>query len=285
MKKFIKVMLILAAVFFAAGLCFSVGGAAMGATLKSVQVADQIREWYHGFLDDDWEETEDRISTEKDLETPSSQRGKEVYEYDSMYEAEVELKYDAFYVEYHDQENICVEVENDPDNSVQVTMEGKKLKIQSKTRKRKDRKVTLYLPKDSILEKFSAEIGAGMVEFTEDFSAEDVEIQVGAGQVSNRGTLKAGTFEVEVGVGSAEIFGLDARDIKGECGTGELYLEMSGRETDYGYQLKCGLGSITIGENEYFSLNRTRTLENPGAEGRMELECGLGGIVVDFLEG
>ena len=64
------------------------------------------------------------------------------------------------------------------DNSVQVTMEGKKLKIQSKTRKRKDRKVTLYLPKDSILEKFSAEIGAGMVEFTEDFSAEDVEIQV-----------------------------------------------------------------------------------------------------------
>ena len=53
-------------------------------------------------------------------------------------------------------------------------------------------------------------------------------------------------------MGSAEIFGLDARDIKGECGTGELYLEMSGRETDYGYQLKCAWEASPSGKMSIF---------------------------------
>ena len=90
MKKFIKVLLILTAVFLVLGLGFSIGGAAMGATLEGVRIIDEIRYRYREIVDDVWDETLDEIRDE-DLEDladigsrSAGSSGTGIYEYDPV---------------------------------------------------------------------------------------------------------------------------------------------------------------------------------------------------------
>ncbi|HJB28476.1 MAG TPA: DUF4097 family beta strand repeat protein [Candidatus Blautia faecavium] len=290
MKKFIKVLLILTAVFLVLGLGFSIGGAAMGATLEGVRIIDEIRYRYREIVDDVWDETLDEIRDE-DLEDladigsrSAGSSGTGIYEYDPVEKVNADLKYDTLLVEKHEEDIVRVEVKNDPDGSIRVTGDEKELKIQGGSRKAEDRTVILYLPENIKLDKFSAEVDAGKVEVLDAFEADEVDIQVGAGTISNQETLKGREINVEVGTGNVELYGISADRIKGECGAGNLYLNMAGKETDYSYDLECDLGKITIGEKEYFSLNRKQTINTPGAGGKMELDCALGAISVGFEE-
>ena len=60
MKKFAKVMMIVAAVFLTAGIGLSVAGVAMGASMNNLDVVDELKAKYtslkHEAWDDDWDD-------------------------------------------------------------------------------------------------------------------------------------------------------------------------------------------------------------------------------------
>lgn len=296
MKKFTKVMMIVVAVFLTAGIGLSVAGVAMGASMDNLDVVDELKAKYtslkHEAWDDDWDEDWDDDWDDDDWDEHShsgqsssytSGRGDGTYEYTSIDEIEAELKYDTLVVETHDEDMIRVVVENDPDGDIRVWNEGLELKIEGKNTKKEGRTVTIYCPKDTSLLKFSADVNAGVVEIADDLNADEVDIQIGAGEFTNDGNITAREVDVEVGVGNAEIQNITADKINAECGTGNLTLRMSGNQEDYRYKLECDLGVITVGSDEYTSLGREQIIDNQGATGTMELECGLGQITVDFL--
>lgn len=286
MKKFLKVMLISAAVFLVVGLGFSIGGIAMGATLEGVHIIDEIKHQYREITREIREETWDEdLDDLKEIDSEyTAGSGDGVYVYDAIDEVDVELKYDTLMIENYSENTVRVEVKNDPEGDIRVSNEGKELKIQGGNRSEDDRTVILYLPEKTVLKKFSAEVDAGLIELTGDFTADEADIQIGAGQISNEGTLQVEDLDIKVDAGAMELYGLTADRVKGECGVGSMYLGMSGREEDYNYKLKCDLGKIIIGEKEYVSLGRNQTLDNQGAAGKMELECGMGEIAVEFEE-
>ena len=147
-------LLILTAVFLVLGLGFSIGGAAMGATLEGVRIIDEIRYRYREIVDDVWDETLDEIRDE-DLEDladigsrSAGSSGTGIYEYDPVEKVNADLKYDTLLVEKHEEDIVRVEVKNDPDGSIRVTGDEKELKIQGGSRKAEDRTVILYLPEN-----------------------------------------------------------------------------------------------------------------------------------------
>ena len=48
------------------------------------------------------------------------------------------------------------------------------------------------------------------------------------------------------------------------------------------YKLSCGLGKIEINDNNYSNISGSRKIQNEGAVGTIELDCGMGGIDVEF---
>lgn len=293
MKKFTKIMMSIAAVCLTVGVGLSASGIAMGASLDDLKAVEELKENYqklkaevrdHDWDDDDWDDDDwhDHEQSSSGGASYSSGRGDGTYDFSSIDEIEVELKYDTFIVEEYDGNTVQVVVENDPDGDIAVWNEGLELKIEGRNTKQDNRNITLYLPEDTNLLKFSVEVDQGEVEISDDVNADEIDIQIGAGQFTNDGALIAREFEAEVGVGNAEISHITASSISAECGTGSMQLGVTGTQEEYSYKLECKLGAIIIGNDTYSSLNREEVIKNQDATGIMELECGLGEMTVEF---
>lgn len=124
-------------------------------------------------------------------------------------------------------------------------------------------------------------VGAGTFEAERLTVTEQLDVVIGAGDAE----IEGGEFrnvKLDCGMGKLTFEGKVTGDITGHCGMGELELELYGRETDYNYELSCGLGRIEINDAIYSNLSGTKKTENAGAIGTMKLDCGMGSIEVDF---
>lgn len=112
---------------------------------------------------------------------------------------------------------------------------------------------------------------------------EQVDLEVGAGNAKLQG-LMANTMDIEVGAGEVSITNLDVKHLNAETGAGKLFVEMVGEESNYGYDVECGIGELKVGGNSYGGVSNSQHISNPGAERHMNLECGIGKIEVVFAE-
>ena len=62
---------------------------------------------------------------------------------------------------------------------------------------------------------------------------------------------------------------------------GELKLTLVGTQTDFNYDLSCGMGELKVGDDSYNGLAQEKQINNNAAK-NMELECAMGSIVVEF---
>lgn len=280
MKKFIKAMLILACVFGIAGIGFSLGGVAMGATMETVDVVQKIREKYYDLRNMDWDDDDWEADHHTENGSTSSD-GNRVYTTDPADQVEISLRYDELILRAYDGDSMKIEVNNDKAGNVRVEYEKGELEIRS-TSKANNRSVTVFYPKNAGFDKMEINVNAGTVEICDDLSVQELEVTVGAGTLENTGSLNTQKADIEVGTGSVEIVGLTAGEINGECGLGSMSMELAGRGSDYNYKLECGLGVITIDGEDFTSLATEKKINNPGASGTIELECGMGSICMDF---
>ena len=159
------------------------------------------------------------------------------------------------------------------------------------------RTITVTLPKDFIANECNLTIGAGEVDI-EAINAKKGTFSVGAGKVNidklsiteksdyevGAGSMyinkiSAVNTEIECGIGEISISG----ELKGynniQCGIGHIKININGHESDYSYDLEAGLGNIVINNRRYHGMN---TSINNNTDNRLELECGIGSIEIDF---
>lgn len=288
MKKFLKVMLVIACVFGVVGIGFSLGGVAMGATVDSVEIIRKVREKVRNFSDVDFDDLDDLDDLDWDDDHEESHHtesgasgGSRVYTAEIPDEIEIKLRYDELILQKYDGDVMKIEVKNDQAGNVKVHCEDKELKISSSAKVRK-RSVIVSYPEGAQFAKMEIEVDAGTVELLDDLSVQELDVQVGAGTLENSGALKAKKAEIEVGTGTVALQELTVSELNGECGLGSMELELTGKETDYNYKLECGIGAITIDDEDFAGIVGERKINNPGASGKIELECGMGSITVDF---
>lgn len=292
MKKFSKIVLGTAAVFGVLGCGFTVAGAAMGASVEEMKyegsnvqkaVNRMVRMVDHWDDDDDWDDDWDDDDWDEKQAVPSGDSG--TYEFDSISSMDIELNYDELILRESEDRKITVTVDGDAADRVRVSTEGSELQIENKDDYRpEERTVTITYPAGTEFTEVSIDIDKGTAALEDDLKAGEFSVSVGAGTLENYGIVTAGQTDIEVGVGTLELADLDADYIEAECGVGMMSLDVAGRKEDYNYRISCGVGSVLLGEDEFTGLGSTKKVDNNGASRKMQLECGMGTLEVDFEE-
>lgn len=292
MKKFSKIVLGTAAVFGVLGCGFTVAGAAMGASVEEMKyegsnmqkaVNRMVRMVDHWDEDDDWDDDWDDDDWDEKQAVPSGDRG--TYEFDSISSMDIELNYDELILRESEDRKITVTVDGDAADRVRVSTEDSELQIENKDDYRpEERTVTITYPAGTEFTEVSIDIDKGTAALEDDLKAGEFSVSVGAGTLENYGIVTAGQTDIEVGVGTLELADLDADYIEAECGVGMMSLDVAGRKEDYNYRISCGVGSVLLGEDEFTGLGSTKKVDNNGASRKMQLECGMGTLEVDFEE-
>lgn len=88
--------------------------------------------------------------------------------------------------------------------------------------------------------------------------------------------------ELEVGAGKATVTGLLVRELDIEVGAGAMELQLPGSETDYNYELECGVGEIHVGSEKYSGIGFEKETRNPGAMKTFDVHVGAGEVKVIF---
>lgn len=292
MKKFSKIVLGTAAVFGVLGCGFTVAGAAMGASVEEMKyegsnmqkaVNRMVRMVDHWDEDDDWDDDWDDDDWDEKQAVPSGDSG--TYEFDSISSMDIELNYDELILRESEDRKITVTVDGDAADRVRVSTEGSELQIENKDDYRpEERTVTITYPAGTEFTEVSIDIDKGTAALEDDLKAGEFSVSVGAGTLENYGIVTAGQTDIEVGVGTVELTDLDADYIEAECGVGMMSLDVAGRKEDYNYRISCGVGSVLLWEDEFTGLGSTKKVDNNGASRKMQLECVMGTLEVDFEE-
>lgn len=300
MKKFTKIMLIIAVSLLGAGLIFCGVSTAMGASVWRMAKNGELRygNWhigpvglYYSSADGDDEEDDDM----DDFDVSSIRNIK--LDIDA---AEITVK------EPDDSTKIRAVLKHGKEKYYSCRLDGDTLKIKYDAKKhyyKRSPQIILYLPKGSSFDELNFDIGAADMSWKDfDSTCNRLIVDVGAGNFEAERFQVDGKMDVSVGVGNVEItdsvvYGDVALDcgvgnfsmegsvegnLKADCGMGSMTLDLNGEEKEYNYKLSCGLGSIDVDGETYSNISGDKEVKNEGAEKNMELDCGMGSIEVDF---
>lgn len=141
--------------------------------------------------------------------------------------------------------------------------------------------INITIPRDFIFEKADLSLGAGVL-YSAWIYADTISVEVGAGSVTID-SLLARNASVQCGVGEARI----AADISNycslDCATGEIDVRLAGSSKDWDFNADIGVGQVQINGSD-FSGWGSRSNHNTGAEKKIDVQCGVGSIILNFEE-
>ena len=270
MKKFTKVMLIIAGVLASVGVICVVVAFGMGLTtnhfIKMIQDGRFSFDAgdFHISYDDNWKDDFEGETLGTENEGGESVDGeiKEVC-------ANIDLEFGAGILEisYADVDYIQVKQTNVPE--LKVSVKNDTLVIRDETNIHvdidgvEDRRLTILIPRE--------------MEF------EDVELQIGASKadISN---ICAKNFELEVGAGQASIADLKVEKLDVKAGVGQVNIELNGVQSEYNYRVECGIGHVVVGNSSYSGLGSEDNVKFEGATKEINVECGIGEVRIEFQD-
>lgn len=142
-----------------------------------------------------------------------------------------------------------------------------------------DRIIEILIPRGKSFESCSVKAGAGTV-YLEQMIANKLELEAGAGDI-RADSIDVRKLEADCGVGQIAITGTVRGDVEADCGVGSLSFQLTGQETDYNYELDCGMGEILLNGNRYSSLATKKEINNR-APRTFQIGCGVGTVEVAF---
>lgn len=213
-----------------------------------------------------------------------------------------------------DKENIRIDVEYRKENhkrKVDAYLSGGTLEIEDsgawRIQNNDSVRITMRLPaqliEQSWLEEIKLEQGRGKIVVETPLTAKEISINVGAGECDVRervtaekkisleveagmlsvGEIEADKVDISGGVGEFTAALIQAETIEIEGGVGSVQVKAAGKETDYDYDIDCGVGGVTIGNRSYSGLSAGEKIENQGSK-EIKIDCGVGNVEVSFEE-
>lgn len=159
------------------------------------------------------------------------------------------------------------------------------------------RRIVIYVPKNTVFDEVSIVTGAGRVEI-EELVAEELYIDTGAGDVRIGGLVAhkraeiytgAGRFylgggelhdaDFDLGVGQTVINAALIGDSQIDCGVGEVRLGLIGAKDLYKIKVSKGLGAVMVDGD---SVGDGYTAGD--GENRVQIDSGVGSVKIDFRE-
>lgn len=124
------------------------------------------------------------------------------------------------------------------------------------------------------------ETGAGELTAKELIVKEEVHIEAGVGETTIE-KLQAGEADFSVGVGELNVSGKVNGDISADCGVGQMTLNLINAESDFNYNVSCGVGDVSINGKSYSGVGNSQDIDNNAAYD-FDIDCGVGEIKIIF---
>lgn len=317
MKKLTKVCLILCIIFGGFGVVCLGLGVAMGSGLKEVETMFRNGEFDIMFPDDeydDFEDTEDGIDTDDIVELMTEEPEEDdsegtnlivdkKFDADDIDKLNIDIKYGEVKVVENSGNDITIEASGSRRVKYKCKVEGDTLEIHDVSKYPKHTshhvRITIGIPKDAEFDEIDFETNAGDVEVDAALCADKVKLEVDAGQLVAKQLIAADTLKVEVGAGSMKIEKMEVRKADANCGVGEMVLSgsieekaksecgmgsmefyLDGDESDFDYEMECGLGEIQLNDQVYSSFGGSKDIDYD-ADKKFEIQCGMGSIKIE----
>ena len=159
-------------------------------------------------------------------------------------------------------------------------------------------KIVIELGMDVDLEKVEVDLGGGEAEIgsleadrvdiklgagemaIDSITASELFVEVGAGELILPEIAVSEEINIDVGMGELEVYIREkSRKIDIKCGMGETTCFFAGEDAlrNYNYDVTCGAGEITIGNQNMGGVGMHRTIDN-GASCTVSVDCGMGEV-------
>ena len=139
----------------------------------------------------------------------------------------------------------------------------------------------LVIPKGYEFNEVEIQVGAGVLE-AESLTARELDLEGGAGAISiNSGKVQE--LDIDVQAGSVVYSGEVGSSLIADCQAGGVELSLKGEPEDFNYELDVNMGSIQIGGQEYSGIEKEKTLISDSAVKKADLHCDVGSIEITFL--
>ena len=201
---------------------------------------------------------------------------------------DLDIEFGAGELEVYYADVANVEVKESGISNLRVDVRENTLVIREKTKGNininmddlNDRSLVVLIPNGMKLREVDLEIGAATADIT-DLLADGISITVGAGKadVSN---ITSRQIEIEVGAGELNASQILTDELSVEAGLGQVNIDLNGVQEEYNYSVECGVGKVQVGEFSYSGLGTEKYIKNAGATKRIEIECGIGEVIVNF---
>lgn len=181
----------------------------------------------------------------------------------------------------------CIEVETDGVGKKLKFcsyMDGDTLKLRSNMKIRRTNGVsigTIYLrvPQNIMLREVLLDVGIGTLN-VESITAEEISVEVGAGTAEIH-NFQAQRADISCGTGEISVTGNVDSELDIENDIGSIRCNITGHKEDFNYDVGGAVGSVWIDGREYSGIGFSEHKEGTGHK-QMDIECGLGEIVVNF---
>lgn len=155
---------------------------------------------------------------------------------------------------------------------------------------------------------FYLEAGAGNARIGRLDVKETLETKIGAGKVK-LDRMRAQNAKIDCGVGDFYMNGSVGHDLSVDCGIGKCTILLEGKQSDYSYDISCGIGKVSINGqssgqigSRYHqsrhvqpSYSENQTQDHPQGKqqcddftkhttGKITISCGVGNVTVKTTE-
>ncbi len=297
MKKFTKIMLLIAGVTACLGAICMVVAFAMGLTTDGLK--QMVRDGKFAF---DMKEATILKITDDDADDMNADTGEILNENikveingeeriyttsDAFTNIDVEFGAGILNIYYDDVDEIEIREKNI--DGFEVEVKNNTLKIRndldvtvSDVDDLNNRSLAIAIPTGMTFDGVDLKVGAAQADIN-GITAKAVDVVIGAGQ-ANISNIRTEIMGMEVGAGEATVSNLDIDTLDLEVGMGQVNLGMSGAQTDYNYNVECGMGNVVVGQHSYGGLGAEHHSQNHHATKEINVECGMGEVHVKFMQ-
>ena len=158
-------------------------------------------------------------------------------------------------------------------------VEGSALKLEDHSSLQDKIELELYIPvgklKEIEIEAINGTIAADKI------VADNVTIEIDNASVQIDELVVEDKAELQINAGQMIIGYYSGTKLETECAMGSILVVCEGNESNYNFDLECGMGNIQIDTDCYSGIGEEIQVNN-GAEKSIKAECAMGEILLEF---
>lgn len=274
---------IMCGVLAGVGLLLLIGGTILGgiSILQSGESNRVIQRWMERL---DLGENEDIIVTYDDTSDQTDSTTVKMYQGVSK----IDINLDAVAVKINacEGDKLIVDtsqVRKDIAEVIQVNQDDGELEIEADhhTGYHTNDTGVLYVsvPEQDRADIINAETSAGIITIS-DTETKKIHLKTEAGQITAE-NIKTEQMKTECGAGKISVSGTVTNEADIECGMGEIICILTGKVSDYKYDVSCDIGEVNIDGETYEGLQKN-IHHGTGAGAVIKADCNMGKIEIGF---